>query len=317
MNLCSSVNCGSTRSRSLSLLPLLLLLGFGSPAAGQAPQKSQTRSLTLGIVATAHQKEVEEHFRAFVDYVARKISTTEPFDGKVVVTSNLPDLAKRLDQGTVDFYMESPYPTYVVNSVHGAGMLLLRRWKSGMADYRSLIFTHRNGGIQRLDDLRGKIIAFEDPESSSGYFLPKLYLQRNGLKLAEKPAPDANVGAAEVGFVFAHSQETLVDLVLTRKVAAGAFSNDDHAALDEKSKNDILVLAQTEPLPRHLVSVRKEMPLSLVGRLEKTLLAMHEEAEGRKILQNIDGTTRFDVLPGGEAAMRRRLLDSFYSPERK
>jgi len=295
----------------------LLVLCSGSPAAGQTPQKPETKSLTLGIVAETHQKEIEEHFREFARYVARKIYPTMVLEGKVVVTATLPELAKLLDQGTVDFYMESPYPTYVVNSVHGAGTLLLRRWKSGMADYRSLIFTHRNSGIQRLDDLRGKMFVFEDPESSSGYFLPKLFLQRNGLKLAEKAALDANVGAAEVGFVFARTQENLVDLVLARKVAAGAFSNDDHAALDEKKRNDILVLAQTDLLPRHLLSVRKDMPLGLVGRLEKTLLAMHEDAEGRKILQNIDGTTKFDPLPGGEAVMRRRLLDSFYSPERK
>ena len=294
-----------------------IFLCSGSPAAGQTPQKPTTATLTLGIVAETHQKEIEEHFREFVRYLARKISPATALEEKVVVTSTLPELAKLLNQGTVDFYMESPYPTYVVNNVHGAGMLLLRRWKSGMADYRSLIFTHRNSGIQRLDELRGKMIAFEDPESSSGYFLPKLFLQRNGLRLAEKAALDATVGATEVGFVFAHSQENLVDLVLTQKVAAGAFSNDDHAALDEKTRNDILVLAQTELLPRHLLSVRKDMPLGLVGRLEKTLLAMHEDEEGRQILQNTDATTKFDLLPGGEAVMRRRLLDSFYSPERK
>lgn len=295
----------------------LFVLCSGSPAAGQTPQKSETRNLTLGIVAETHQREIEEHFGAFARYVAHKISAPTPLEGKVVVTSTLPELAKLLDQGTVDFYMESPYPTYIVNNVHGAGMLLLRRWKSGMADYRSLIFTHRSSGIQRLDDLRGKMIAFEDPESSSGYFLPKLFLQRNGFKLAEKSGLDANVGAAEVGFVFARTQENLVDWVLSKKIAAGAFSNDDHAALDEKRRNDVLVLAQTELLPRHLLSVRKDMPLGLVGRLEKILLAMHEDAEGRKILQNTDGTTKFDLLPGGEAVIRRRLLDSFYSPERK
>lgn len=306
-----------THLRPGQFLFAIFLLCSGSPAVGQTPQKPIAPTITLGIVAETHQKEIEERFREFVRYVARRTYPTTVSEGKVVVTATLPDLAKLLDQGTVDFYMESPYPTYVVNSVHGAGMLLLRRWKSGMADYRSLIFTHRNSGIQRLDNLRGKLIAFEDPESSSGYFLPKLFLQRNGFKLAEKPGPDANVGAAEVGFVFARSQENLVDWVLTEKVAAGAFSNDDHAALDEKKRNDILVLAQTELLPRHLLSVRKDMPLGLVGRLEKTLLTMHEDAEGRKILQNIDGTTKFDPLPGGEAVMRRRLLDSFYSPERK
>ena len=307
----------STSTRTGALLCAVLVLCSGAPGAGQTPQKSETTNITLGIVAATHQKEIEEHFREFVSYVARKLPSSAAFAGKVVVTSTLPDLAKLLDQGTVDFYMESPYPTYVINSVHGAGTLLLRRWKSGMADYRSLIFTQRSSGIQRLEELRGKMIAFEDPESSSGYFLPKLFLQRNGLKLAEKPGLDANVGGAEVGFIFAQSQDTLVDWVLTKKVAAGAFSNDDHDALDDKKRNDILVLAQTELLPRHLLSVRKEMPLGLVGRLEKILLAMHEDAEGLKILQNTDGTTKFDVLPGGEAAMRRRLLDSFYSPERK
>ncbi|MBI2365658.1 MAG: phosphate/phosphite/phosphonate ABC transporter substrate-binding protein [Deltaproteobacteria bacterium] len=317
MDLRSSVNFISTRPGAFSLLLALFILGLGSPAVAQTPPKPITATITLGIVAETHQKEIEERFRDFVRYVARKISPATALEGKVVVTATLPDLAKLLDQGTADFYMESPYPTYVVNNVHGAGTLLLRRWKSGMADYRSLIFTHRNSGIQRLDGLRGKMLVFEDPESSSGYFLPKLFLQRNGFKLTEKPALDANVGAAEVGFVFARTQENLVDLVLTKRVAAGAFSNDDHAALDEKKRNDILVLAQTELLPRHLLSVRKDMPLGLVGRLEKTLLAMHEDAEGRKILQNTDATTKFDSLPGGEAVMRRRLLDSFYSPERK
>ncbi|MBI3066823.1 MAG: phosphate/phosphite/phosphonate ABC transporter substrate-binding protein [Deltaproteobacteria bacterium] len=317
MDLRSSVNFISTRPGAFSLLLALFILGLGSPAVAQTPPKPITATITLGIVAETHQKEIEERFRDFVRYVARKISPATALEGKVVVTATVPELAKLLDQGTVDFYMESPYPTYVVNNVHGAGTLLLRRWKSGMADYRSLIFTHRNSGIQRLDGLRGKMLVFEDPESSSGYFLPKLFLQRNGFKLTEKPALDANVGAAEVGFVFARTQENLVDLVLTKRVAAGAFSNDDHAALDEKKRNDILVLAQTELLPRHLLSVRKDMPLGLVGRLEKTLLAMHEDAEGRKILQNTDATTKFDPLPGGEAVMRRRLLDSFYSPERK
>jgi len=34
-------------------------------------------------------------------------------------------------------------------------------------------------------------------------------------------------------------------------------------------------------------------------------------------LQRTDNTTKFDMLPGGEANMRRRLLDSFFSPDKK
>jgi phosphonate transport system substrate-binding protein len=101
--------------------------------------------------------------------------------------------------------------------------------------------------------------------------------------------------------------------VLTQQVAAGAFNDDDYAALDEKSKADINILAQTEMLPRHLVSVRKDMPAALASRIEKILISMSEDAEGLKVLQKTGDTTKFDMLPGGEEGVRRKLLDSFFS----
>ena len=51
--------------------------------------------------------------------------------------------------------------------------------------------------------------------------------------------------------------------------------------------------------------------------LEAILLAMHEDNEGRRILNKTDETSKFDRLPGGEEALRKRLLDSFYSPDRR
>src|SRR5262249_61747542 len=87
-----------------------------------------------------------------------------------------------IEQRNVDFYMDSPYPTYLINDVQGVAKLLLRSWKSGMAEYRSLVFTKKNGEINRLEDLRGKTFAFEDPESTSGHFLPR-HLDRKSTRL--------------------------------------------------------------------------------------------------------------------------------------
>jgi phosphonate transport system substrate-binding protein len=186
-----------------------------------------------------------------------------------------------------------------------------------MADYYSVIFTKRNSGIKRLEDLKGKTIVFEDAGSTSGYLLPKLFLLRRGLKLTEKRGFNPDSAPTDISYVFAYTQETLVEQVLTQQAAAGAFSNDDFGALDEKTKVDIAILAQTERLPRHLVSVRSDLAPAVASRLETILLAMHEDAEGRKILQKTDNTTKFDMLPGGEEAMRRRLLETFLSPGSK
>jgi phosphonate transport system substrate-binding protein len=300
-----------------SIATLLFDITLGSHAVGQTPGKVEAKTITLGIVAPMNQKEVEEHFRDFVRYVARKLSVAPAIEGRIVVAPTQSGLANLLTEQKVDFYMESPYPTYLINNVYGAGKLLLRRWKGGMAEYHALIFTKRNSETKRLEDLRGKIIAFEDPGSTSGHFLPKFFLSRRGFKLSEKTRIEPNVSPGEVGYIFVYSQDKIVDLVLIKSVAAGAFSNDDYATLDERKKSDITILAETDRLPRHLLSIRRDLAPVLVDRLEKLLLSMHEDPEGRLILQRTDGTTKFDALPGGESAMRQRLLDTFYSPEKK
>ncbi len=306
-------------ARWLTILLAILLFDMtrGSQAVGQTPGRFEAKAITLGLITEMNQKEVEEHFQDFVRYLATKLSTGSNVEGRVVVVPTQSRLANLLMEKKADFYMESPYPTYLINSVYGAGKLFLRRWKGGMADYHTLIFTKRNGQTKRLEDLQGKTIAFEDPESTSGHFLPKMFLSRKGFKLVRKTQIAANVSRGEVGYIFANSQDKLVDLVLTQQVAAGAFSNDDYAALDGKKKSDVAILAETASLPRHLVSVRRNLPPASANRLKTILLSIHQDPEGRRILQSIDGTTKFDALPGGELAISQRLLDTYYSPEKK
>ena len=79
--------------------------------------------------------------------------------------------------------MESPYPTYLVNDVQGVAKLLLRRWKGGMAEYRSLIFTKRNGEINRLEDLRGKVLCFRNSRIHFGPLSAEAFSNAEGIQV--------------------------------------------------------------------------------------------------------------------------------------
>ena len=104
--------------------------------------------------------------------------------------------------------------------------------------------------------------------------------------------------------------------MLSKKAAAGAFSDDDFARLEAHKRADIAILARTQPLPRHLISVRKDFAPALADRLENALLSMHENDQGRQILKKTDDTTKFDRLPEGEAGLRRRLAEIFQPAEK-
>ena len=172
--------------RQLSVLPAIaaLVCGFfAANAAAQALERAKAQTLTLGIVSEINRTLIADHFSDFVRYVAGKLASASDIEGKVVIAPTPFQLARLIEQKKVDFYMESPYPTYLVNDVHGVAKLLLRRWKGGMAEYRSLIFTKKNGEISRLEDLRGKVLVFEDPESTSGHFLPKSFSDTEGIQV--------------------------------------------------------------------------------------------------------------------------------------
>ena len=297
-------------SLALGLATLILTLFSSAATASETTGSIKVKSITLGLVSKTWQKEIEAHFQDFVRYVAKKLGSGPDTEGKVIVASAPLQMAKLLEEEKVDFYMESPYPTYLINRV-GAAVLLVRRWKSGMAEYRGLIFSRKDSQIDQLEQLQGKMIAFEDPGSTSGYFLPKVLLLRKGFTLTEKSGHGAKVGQKEIGYVFASTHVNVVNLVLAKQVAAGAFSDDDYGALDEKRRADIKVLAQTDLFPRHLVSVRRELDPKVKNRLKEILLSMNQDEEGRAIMLQADNTTKFDLLPGGEAIVRRKLVETF------
>jgi phosphonate transport system substrate-binding protein len=292
-----------------SFVAMLLLTSFLESKAQSKPEPS-SKGLTLGVVLQGPHDAVKEHFSPFVNYVARKLMPAGNAKGMVVVAPTAGQMIKLLEEKQVDFYMESPYPTYIINRL-GAARLLCRRWKGGIAEYRSLIFTNKESGIARLEDLRGKIIAFEDPGSTSGYFLPKLFLLKKGFSVVEKAGRETKVSASEIGYIFANTDKNMVNLVVQQKIAAGAFSSDDFAHVDDTNKASISILGETESMPRHLVSVRKGLPEPVVLRLKEVLLGMHQDKEGRNILEKADNTTKFDSLPGGEERVRRQLVELY------
>ena len=295
---------------AIALWVATLLLTAVPKAEAQTKQDTSIKTLTLG----GFSKNLASRWRSTFALWRPMRRANSPRRGKLRERwSSRPTAAqmiKLLEEKRVDFYMESPYPTYVINRL-GAATLLLRRWKGGMAEYRSLIFTGKESGIARLEELRGKIIAFEDPGSTSGYFLPKLFLLKKGFSVVEKPSLGAKVAAGEIGYTFAGTEKNVVNLVLQKKVAAGAFSSDDHERLDENNKAAISILGESESMPRHLVSVRKDLSEPVKKRLKEILLNMHQDDEGQKILRQTDNTTKFDSLPGGEESVRRKLVELF------
>jgi len=289
----------------MSCLKLLLAIAALLVAATGA----SAQTLVIGAISGKPTEEVAK-FHPLAEYLARRLGEFGIRRGKVVVVGSVRELAQLMKDNGVDLMIDSPYPTLAVGQLSGS-KVLLRRWKGGKASYRSLILVRADSPVASAKDLRGRMIAFEDGYSTSGYFLPAVTLRRSGLKLRELSDPRARVKADEVGYVFSDSYTNSLTWLLHGRTDAAAVGEHDYERFQKRETAQMRIVLETPDVPRSLVSVRGDLAPALVARIRDLLLELEHTQEGRLLLESLERTTRFDALPAeAEQALEsiRRLM---------
>ena len=288
--------------RHLGLSLLFSSLTLAWPAIGQ--------STTLHIGAISDQPAAQiKKFLPLANYLTAELKPDGVERVKTVVTRTMTEMAALLKAGKADIYIDSPFPTIVASRVAGS-RILLRRWKNGEADYYSVIFTRKDSDIEQLKNLVGKIVCFKDEDSSSGYLLPKILFADKGLKLTYKSNLAESVAPNEIGYVFSGDERNTVEWVLRGRVPAGAIDYQRYVKEARDRVNDFKIVAQSFPVPRHLVSHRADLSPVLVARIKELLLRMNQSADGKKALVDFEKTSKFDEVPNESLAplMKNRGL---------
>jgi phosphonate transport system substrate-binding protein len=194
--------------------------------------------------------------------------------------------------------------------------------------YFSLILARHGDGFPDLASLKGSSFGFVDPASTSGHLFPRALLLRAGLN------PDRDL---RVLFTGSHAASALA--VSRGKVVAGACSGYGAERLHQEGMlrvaaspagdlfhharsasdlaahraaaqpGELIVLAQSAPIPRTPFAARADLPADLKARLREALLdtARHPEL--------VPTLRRWFVDPA--PAMGLANLDALYEPVRE
>ncbi|HLF76219.1 MAG TPA: phosphate/phosphite/phosphonate ABC transporter substrate-binding protein [Dehalococcoidia bacterium] len=192
--------------------------------------------------------------------------------------------------------------------------------------YMSVVFTKKGNGINSLNDIRGKGFNFVDPASTSGHLAPKTLLIKKGFN------PDKDMQT-----VFAGSHPTSVLSVWNDKAPAGATHEGNLQRLVDANQikwcgypdgkvnkprtqaeidaviascpnGNIVVLAQTDPIPNTPFAVRQDLPKTLKAEIKAALLTTKDNPEF------IKARKAWYIDPAPE--LKLATLDQFYNPLR-
>ena len=143
----------------------------------------------------------------------------------------------------------------------GAAALLSEVYR-GKPSYRGAVFVRRDSGIARLEELRGKSIAFADPISESGFLYPLDLFVEAGL-LTTGDDPKAFFGEV----YFAGGYQQAIQAVANGLVEAAGVSVYATLMLDAGQRGAVAAIATTAPIPSHVVVARGGLEPALRHRL--------------------------------------------------
>ncbi len=134
--------------------------------------------IKIGILSGENQQDRlarNEPLRAYLQDalgVNIEIFTAGNYDGVVQ--------AMAADQIEFAFFGSSSYAAIYTETGGGVRPLLAAKAADGSTGYYSVIVTRCEDGYSSIDDLKGKIHAFADPDSTSGYAVPYYNLVQQG-----------------------------------------------------------------------------------------------------------------------------------------
>jgi phosphonate transport system substrate-binding protein len=275
----------------------------------EATEQAATRAIILADISDDPAETVEV-FQPLADYLGANLSEFGIGSGEVKAAPDLDTMADWLEAGELDLYFDSLYPVMIMVDRAGA-QPILRRWKDGVEKYHTVIFARADSGIESLEDLKGNLIGMEDNYSTSAFMLPLAYLADAGLKGSEKSDTSATVGDDEVGYVFSGDDENTIQWVLSNRVVAGAVNSEAYADIPEESREGLVVLTETEEVPRHVAVVPGDMDADMVEAISALLVGLDETDEGKEILTIFEETAKFDEFPEGKENALNRARELF------
>ncbi|HIJ90168.1 MAG: phosphate/phosphite/phosphonate ABC transporter substrate-binding protein [Desulfobulbaceae bacterium] len=252
--------------------------------AGQAEPDSQ--SLRIGVGAILSPQGTALSYQPLIDYLGRKMGKP----AILVQRKTYQELNDLLARNVVDLGFICT-GAYVEGIRKEAMSLLVVPLINGKSTYRAFVIVPGASPSQEFADLRGKVFAFTDPLSNTGYLYPISLLQGMGRQ------PETFFGRT----IFTYSHDRSIAAVM-EGLADGA--SVDSLVYDFAGKRNPEIFRRTRVIwespdfgippvvvPRTISPEKKTL-------LKELLLGLHQDAEGERVLAEL-GVERFaEPAPG-------------------
>ncbi|MCB4822706.1 phosphate/phosphite/phosphonate ABC transporter substrate-binding protein [Roseicella aerolata] len=264
-------------------LGALLASGLAAPALGQAtrpPRRSadpdiafpspgprawaqQMRQIRIGLLGGENEADRLGRFGAY----RALMEETFQLPARLFPASDYAGVIQAFGAKQLDIANMSPaaYAAAWLDTNGGVEPLLTTEEADGSISYVAVMLARADSGITSLEDMRGRAMAWSDPNSASGYLIPRFALRRQGVN------PEQYFG--RTGFAGGHEQAIIAvlqkqyDAAVTWASGQGdvnqGFTRGTLRAMVDKGLLDMRqmrIIWRSEPIINGPQTVRSDLP---------------------------------------------------------
>jgi len=230
--------------------------------------------LRVAVGAMISPKETFIHYQDLLTYLGRRTGRTPEF----IQRKTYGEINELLGLGLLDIALICTGPYATGKGPYGFRPLAVPL-KEGGHSYQSYLIV-MDQAFQGLEDLKGRTFAFTDPESNTGKLVPTYWLAQMGV------SPERYF--SKIIYTYSHDNSILA---VSRGLVDGAAVDsliwehyeETHPAMTALTR----VIKRSEPYPIPPIVASRFFPEDARRHVAEALLSMHEDPEGRRILEGL------------------------------
>jgi phosphonate transport system substrate-binding protein len=252
-----------------TLLLFALAIAAALPCVARADLALQ--KVVVALKPDKNPEQMLQERKTLSDFLSKKLG--RPVEVIVPLSSSV--IIEGFANGTVDLgYLSA---TDMVNAQkQNAAKILLAGEIDGRNSYQSYWLALKEKPYNKVEDLKGKPVAFASKTSTSGYLIPVYDLKRKGL--LSKPDAEEFFGKGNVfygtGYVSA-VERVLNGQAETAAVSYYVLDKDKHLNAEQRAK--LKKVAEQGPVPTHVIAIRSSITEADQKALRQALESLNEK----------------------------------------
>ena len=239
------------------------------------------KHLTIAIFPCTDVVMSFKKFHPLVTYLKEETGS----DIRLVVPGDYSKFKRDIKNGEIDFALQDPHMYVRLAGWYDKTVLIKALTRKGTSSQSGVVIARKGGGINKLEDLIGKIVVFGPQLSAARWLAAKSLFEENGINIDKDLKAYSNGGCCE----------DIAFRIYLKTVDAGVVC--DHF-LEEHSKKqqelgveakEIIVVCRTKAVPTRVFAARQEINNDIIIKVNQALLRLdNNKPAHRKILHQAE-----------------------------